>query len=147
MIAKKAAQNDNVSEYDSWTDLEENFAKAYEPIPLSIEMDTWLKMSKYDILKNVKSQKIRKDFEYMSKSEILIHIDRMKKSAKYLSTKFGVHNLVHPMHNHPPLDSLMTIAAQGNFDDQEFSHRGHHHNPPSHHNPHHPQQVWSLSSF
>ena len=113
MIAKTAADG-NVSEYDSWTDLEENFAKAYEPIPLSIEMTDWLKMSKYDILKNVKSQKIRKDFEYMSKSEILVQIDRMKKSAKYLSAKFGVHNLVGPMHNHPPLDSLHNIAS-GNF--------------------------------
>ena len=73
MIAKTAADG-NVSEYDSWTDLEENFAKAYEPIPLSIEMTDWLKMSKYDILKNVKSQKIRKDFEYMSKSEILVQV-------------------------------------------------------------------------
>ena len=120
MIAKKAHEGDNVSEYDSWTDLEENFAKAYEPIPLNIEMDAWKKMSKSDILKAVKSQKMRKDFEYMSRSEILIQIDRMKRSAKYLSTKFGVHNLVHPqMHNHPPLDSLMTMASMTNYEDHE----------------------------
>jgi hypothetical protein len=37
---------DSVSEYDSWSDLEENFALAYEPIPLSIKMATWRKMTK-----------------------------------------------------------------------------------------------------
>ena len=42
------------SEYDSWSDLEENFALAYEPIPLNINMDTWRKMSKKDILKTVR---------------------------------------------------------------------------------------------
>ena len=48
MIAK--AENVN-SEYDSWSDLEENFARAYEPIPLHINIETWRGMSKRDILK------------------------------------------------------------------------------------------------
>ena len=39
-------ERDLVSEYDSWSDLEENFALAYEPIPLSIKMATWRKMTK-----------------------------------------------------------------------------------------------------
>ena len=86
---------------------------AYEPIPLDIKMDTWRRMSKNDILKAIKSQQMRKDFEYMTHSEILTRIDRMQKSAKYLSEKFGVNHLLPPnsmsngvvAHNHPPLDS------------------------------------------
>jgi hypothetical protein len=39
LIAKEV--HGSCSEYDSWSDLEENFALAYEPIPLNIHMDTW----------------------------------------------------------------------------------------------------------
>ena len=46
MIMQVHEGRDSVSEYDSWTDLEENFALAYEPIPLSIKMATWRKMTK-----------------------------------------------------------------------------------------------------
>lgn len=46
MILQVHEGRDSVSEYDSWTDLEENFALAYEPIPLSIKMATWRKMTK-----------------------------------------------------------------------------------------------------
>ena len=81
-------------------------------------MDTWRRMSKSDILKAIKSQQMRKDFEYMTHSEILTRIDRMQKSAKYLSEKFGVNHLLPPTsmsngvvaHNHPPLDSLLSLV-------------------------------------
>ncbi len=104
MIAKEVLKDRKGtvgSEYDSWSDLEENFARAYEPIPLNIKMETWRKMSKKEILKTVKSRAMRKEFEYMSHSEILGHIEKMHTSAKYLSNKFGVENLL--QHNHPPL--------------------------------------------
>ena len=54
MIAKTVSGGNPGSEYDSWTDLEENFAMAYEPIPLDIQMDTWRKMTKNDILKTIR---------------------------------------------------------------------------------------------
>ena len=95
---------------------------AYEPIPLEINMDTWRRMSKNDIIKTIKSQQMRKDFEYMTHSEILTRIERMQKSAKYLSEKFGVNHLLpppsmsngHVEHNHPPLDSLLSLVMPMN---------------------------------
>lgn len=94
-IAKQVHEGrDSVSEYDSWTDLEENFALAYEPIPLSIKMATWRKMTKREILRKVNSKKIRKDFEYLSHGEILDQIEKMQKNALYLKTKFGIGHLV-----------------------------------------------------
>ena len=57
MIAK--AENVN-SEYDSWSDLEENFARAYEPIPLHINIETWRGMSKRDILKGRVAYDVRR---------------------------------------------------------------------------------------
>ena len=100
-IIARGVQGDDNSEYDSWTDLEENFAREYEPIPLHIHMDTWRKMTKNDIIKTIRSKKMRKDFEYMSRSEILGKIEKMQKSAKYLSTKFGVDHLL------PQLDHVV----------------------------------------
>jgi hypothetical protein len=92
LIAKEV--QGSCSEYDSWSDLEENFALAYEPIPLHINMDTWRKMSKKDILKTVRSKKMKLEFETLSRSEILGKIEMMQKSAHYLSVKFGVHHLL-----------------------------------------------------
>jgi hypothetical protein len=113
MIAKEVQKDRKGtvgSEYDSWSDLEENFARAYEPIPLNIHMDTWRRMSKKDILRTVKSRTMRKEFEYMSRSEILGHIEKMQQSAKYLSNKFGVDHLLE--HNHPPLTKKQLERAQ-----------------------------------
>uniref|UniRef100_A0A0K2TEG1 Uncharacterized protein n=1 Tax=Lepeophtheirus salmonis TaxID=72036 RepID=A0A0K2TEG1_LEPSM len=93
MIAKEVKKTID-SEYDSWSDLEENFAKVYEPIPLNICMETWEKMSKKDILKEVNSPNIRREFEDLPKNEILYKIEKMHKSAAYLSQKFGVHHLI-----------------------------------------------------
>ena len=104
MIAKEVLKDRKGtvgSEYDSWSDLEENFARAYEPIPLNIRMETWRNMSKKEILRNVKSKQLRKDFEYLTHAEILLHIEKMHLSAQYLSNKFGVDKLL--QHNHPPL--------------------------------------------
>ncbi len=56
-------------------------------------------MSKRDILRTVRSKKMRKDFEYMSRSEILVRIEKMQQSARYLSEKFGVDRLLHT-HQH-----------------------------------------------
>ena len=95
LIAKEV--QGSCSEYDSWSDLEENFALAYEPIPLNINIDTWRKMSKKDILKTIRSEKMKKEFEYMSRSEILGKIEMMQKSAHYLSVKFGVNHLIPTM--------------------------------------------------
>ncbi len=99
------------SEYDSWSDLEENFARAYEPIPLDIDLATWRKMSKRDIIKTVRSKKMKKDFEYMSRSEILTRIEKMQKSARYLSEKFGVNHLL------PQLDHVVQVHRSN--DDEE----------------------------
>ena len=108
-IAKQVHEGrDSVSEYDSWTDLEENFALAYEPIPLSIKLDTWRKMSKREILRKVNSKKIRKDFEYLTHSEILVQIEKMQKNAKYLSAKFGINHLM------PQLDHVALIHREAN---------------------------------
>ena len=84
--------------------------RAYEPIPLNIRMETWRKMSKKEILKTVNSKQMRKDFEYMSHSEILGHIEKMHTSAKYLSNKFGVDHLL--QHNHPPLTKRQLERAK-----------------------------------
>lgn len=40
-VAGSRTKEGTGSGYDSWSDLEENFALAYEPIPLNIKMDTW----------------------------------------------------------------------------------------------------------
>ena len=94
-IAKQVHEGrDSVSEYDSWSDLEDNFALAYEPIPLNIKMDTWRKMTKREILRKVNSKKIRKDFEYLSHDQILQHIEKMQNNARYLSSKFGISHLM-----------------------------------------------------
>ena len=115
MIAKEVLKDRKGtvgSEYDSWSDLEENFARAYEPIPLNIRMETWRAMSKKEILKAVKSKAMRKEFEYMSHSEILGHIEKMHLSAKYLSNKFGVDQLMQLQHNHPPLTKKQLEKAK-----------------------------------
>jgi hypothetical protein len=93
LIAKEV--HGGSSEYDSWSDLEDSFAFAYEPIPLNISMDTWRKMSREDILKTVRSKKMQQEFELMSRSEILGKIEMMLKSARYLSDKFGVNHVPH----------------------------------------------------
>ena len=94
-IAKQVhEERDSVSEYDSWSDLEDNFALAYEPIPLNIKLDTWRKMSKKEILRKVNSKKVRKDFEYLTHGEILDHIEKMQLNARYLSSKFGINHLM-----------------------------------------------------
>ena len=113
MIAKEVLKDRKGtigSEYDSWSDLEENFARAYEPIPLNIRMETWRNMSKKEILRNVKSKQLRKDFEYMTHAEILMHIEKMQLSAQYLSNKFGVDKLL--QHNHPPLTQRQMERAK-----------------------------------
>ena len=107
---------DSVSEYDSWTDLEENFALAYEPIPLSIKMATWRKMTKREILRKVNSKKIRKDFEYMSHGEILDQIEKMQKNAIYLKTKFGIGHLM-PQQAHVAM--VHRAAGRGQVDASE----------------------------
>ena len=113
MIAKEVLKDRKGtvgSEYDSWSDLEENFARAYEPIPLNIRMETWRNMSKKEILRNVKSKQLRKDFEYLTHAEILQHIEKMHLSAQYLSNKFGVDKLL--QHNHPPLTQRQMERAK-----------------------------------
>ena len=103
---------DSVSEYDSWTDLEENFALAYEPIPLSIKMATWRKMTKREILRKVNSKKIRKDFEYMSHGEILDQIEKMQKNAIYLKTKFGISHLMPQQDSRRAPDRIGVLTLQ-----------------------------------
>ena len=122
-IAKQVHEGrDSVSEYDSWSDLEDNFALAYEPIPLSIKMETWRKMTKREILRKVNSKKIRKDFEDLSHSEILDQIEKMQNNARYLSSKFGINHLM------PHLDHVTAEIHQTGLDteveqsDGEISH-------------------------
>ena len=105
MIAKQQAEAAN-SEYDSWSDLEENFARAYEPIPLHINMETWRVMSKRDILKTVRSRRMRKELEYLTHSEILGKIEVLQRNAKRLSSRFGVDHLL------PHMDHIIAAQAQ-----------------------------------
>jgi hypothetical protein len=102
IIAKQAQQGDN-SEYDSWSDLEENFAREYEPIPFHIRMETWRGMSKRDILKTIRSKKMRKELEDLTHSEILSKIEVLQKNAKQLSAKFGVDHLL------PHMDHIVQV--------------------------------------
>jgi len=68
----------NASEYDSWSDLEENFALAYEPIPLAIELEVWDKMTKEEIMLKVNSRKIKQDFQNLTHQEIIQRISEIK---------------------------------------------------------------------
>ena len=112
-IAKQVhEERDSVSEYDSWSDLEDNFALAYEPIPLNIKLDTWRRMSKKEILRKVNSKKVRKDFEYLSHGEILDQIEKMQLNARYLSSKFGINHLM------PHLENDLRIP---DHEDQNYS--------------------------
>ena len=54
MIAKEVLKDRKGtvgSEYDSWSDLEENFARAYEPIPLNIRMETLSMINRRRLMK------------------------------------------------------------------------------------------------
>ena len=110
-----------MSEYDSWSDLEDNFALAYEPIPLNIKLDTWRKMSKKEILRKVNSKKVRKDFEYLTHGEILEQIEKMQHNAKYLSSKFGINHLMPHLDNEDDIkkDSLAEIDNSGEMTETE----------------------------
>ena len=99
-----------MSEYDSWSDLEDNFALAYEPIPLSIQLEAWRGMTKREILRKVNSKKVRKEFESLSHSEIMEQIEKMQKNAKYLSEKFGINHLM------PHLDHVTAQVHHGKTD-------------------------------
>ena len=109
------------SGYDSWSDLEESFAVAYEPIPLHIHLDTWRKMTKNDILKTVRSKKMREDFAYMSLSEILRKIEVMQKSAKYLSAKFGVDELLPGLGDEDDRAAAAVLVATAEVHSSEVS--------------------------
>ncbi|XP_042887517.1 uncharacterized protein LOC122263224 isoform X3 [Penaeus japonicus] len=66
------------SEVDSWTELEENFAKVYEPIPYSVRMETWHKMTKEEILHNITSERMRAELQHKSRREILDEISHLR---------------------------------------------------------------------
>ena len=127
-IAKQVHEGrDSVSEYDSWSDLEDNFALAYEPIPLNIKMETWRKMSKREILRKVNSKKVRKDFEYLSHGEILQHIEKMQNNARYLSSKFGINHLMPHLdhvqaevHSHPEAEETELEQSDGEISHASF---------------------------
>lgn len=113
MIAKEVLKDRKGtvgSEYDSWSDLEENFARAYEPIPLNIRMETWRQMSKKDILKTISSKDMREQFEGLSRGQILEEIEKMKLSAQHLKERFGIDHLL--QHNHPPLTHVQLQRAK-----------------------------------
>ena len=113
MIAKEVLKDRKGtvgSEYDSWSDLEENFARAYEPIPLNIRMETWRQMSKKDILKTISSKDMREEFEGLTRNQILEEIEKMKLSAQHLKERFGIDHLL--QHNHPPLTQTQLERAR-----------------------------------
>ncbi|XP_047482342.1 uncharacterized protein LOC125034532 isoform X4 [Penaeus chinensis] len=66
------------SEVDSWTELEENFAKVYEPIPYSMRMETWQKMTKEEILDNITSERMRAELQQKSRRDILDEISHLR---------------------------------------------------------------------
>ncbi|XP_066967189.1 uncharacterized protein Patronin isoform X11 [Macrobrachium rosenbergii] len=65
---------DDRSEADSWSDLEQNFAKIYEPIPYKVQMEDWNQMTKDELLQNINSQRMKSQCKYMSRKEILDEI-------------------------------------------------------------------------
>ena len=69
-----------------------------------------------EILRKVKSKKIRKDFEYMSHAEILEEIEKMQKNAIYLKTKFGIGHLM-PQQAHVAM--VHRAAGRGPIDASE----------------------------
>ena len=69
-----------------------------------------------EILRKVKSKKIRKDFEYMSHAEILEEIEKMQKNAIYLKTKFGIGHLM-PQQAHVAM--VHRAAGRGQIDASE----------------------------
>ena len=69
-----------------------------------------------EILRKVKSKKIRKDFEYMSHGEILEEIEKMQKNAIYLKTKFGIGHLM-PQQAHVAM--VHRAAGRGPIDASE----------------------------
>lgn len=66
------------SEVDSWTELEENFAKVYEPIPYSMRMEVWQRMTKEEMLDNITSERMRAELQQKSRREILDEISHLR---------------------------------------------------------------------
>lgn len=67
-----------ISDVDSWQEMEERFAEIYEPIPYNVAMDSWRSMSRDQMLKTVTSRRLRSRFNYMSRAEILSHIQTLR---------------------------------------------------------------------
>ncbi|XP_053651388.1 uncharacterized protein Patronin isoform X6 [Cherax quadricarinatus] len=77
--AKEAKQSHcDHSDADSWTDLEENFAKIYEPIPYRVRKEAWHKMTKEELLHNINSERMRSRLKNKSRKEILQEIDHLR---------------------------------------------------------------------
>ena len=66
------------SETDSWNLFEAEFHEIYEPLPGHVEMDSWRSMSKQEMIRTVSSRRMKAEFQYMSRADILAAIETMK---------------------------------------------------------------------
>ncbi|XP_069186002.1 uncharacterized protein Patronin [Procambarus clarkii] len=77
------------SDADSWTDLEENFAKIYEPIPYRVRREAWQKMTKEELLYNINSERMRLQMKHMSRKEILKEIDHLREHPVHFTQSYN----------------------------------------------------------
>ena len=74
---RKNDADDITSIADSWDDLEENFAKIYEPIALKTQVQ---RNSKDELLSNISNPSIRHEISKMSHDEILYNLNFINES-------------------------------------------------------------------
>ncbi|XP_042234616.1 uncharacterized protein LOC121874529 isoform X5 [Homarus americanus] len=86
---KQGYTSNDLSDADSWADLEENFAKIYEPIPFRVRKEAWHNMNKDELLYNINSQRMRSHLKYMSRKEILQEIDNVREHPVHFAQNYG----------------------------------------------------------
>lgn len=74
----KIDADDSASVADSWDDLEENFAKIYEPIPLK---DTFDRNTKEQLLKKISNPLLRREISKMSRDEIVYNLNYLNEEV------------------------------------------------------------------
>ncbi|XP_071548392.1 LOW QUALITY PROTEIN: uncharacterized protein Patronin [Panulirus ornatus] len=87
--AKQGLAPEHLSDADSWADLEESFAKVYEPIPYQVRMEAWHKMNKEEMLHRINSQRMRSQLKNMSRKEILEQIGYLREHPVHFVQNSG----------------------------------------------------------
>lgn len=76
--------DDDKSLADSWSEIEENFTRIYEPvppIPFDVRMTSWRQMSKKQILAKVSSKRLVEELKPLPRRDILEKIEQVKSLA------------------------------------------------------------------